>query len=271
MQPQIVEETHATTGPEAGKAARVRLSRPVLQLLVGLSGVVFLALLVFFGRYLVNPRPIEELIHPELGLDVPPHYLGPLFGLDRPVGVAVSPDGGQIYVSESGSERLVRVFNRRGRQISAWAPGSGLPSERSPVYLAVDGSGSVLVSDRRHHLIAIYNAEGRLQGEYQPGWSPLGLQFTPDGSLLVTAISAGRHSVRQFSLIPASEAPTLVESGPSCGKSGDGPGNLSFQTGAVRDALGALRSGRQQLAHRRLGCRGTLFVSFRRRSRAKNR
>ena len=229
--------------PNPSSSHTPQMPRWFLQLLVGLAGLVFVVVSVFFVRYLFNPRPIEELISPDLSLDTPPHYLGSIYNVNHPVGVAVSPDGDRIYVSESGGERLVQVFDRRGQELGALVPATMWPVERSPVYLAVSSDGLVLVTDRSRHLISIYAPDGILKAEYDPGWSPLGVRFDQDGMLLITDVSSGHNTVRQLALNSAANrflTPTLSEVGPILGENRDGPGQLNFPNSAVRDALGRI-------------------------------
>jgi len=209
--------------------------------LVGFLGIVLVVLSVFFVRYLLNPRPIQELISPELSLDNPPHYLGSIYNLNRPIGVAVSNDGTRIYVSESDGERLVRVFDRGGQEIGSLDPTSTQSGERAPVYLAVSPDEYILVTDRNRHVVSVYASDGTLQTEYDPGWSPLGVRFSPEGALMVTDVSTSRNSVRQliFNVSPqGNQNSSLFEIGPTLGETGAGPGQLNFPNSAVRDTQG---------------------------------
>ena len=230
-----------TANPTPGMPSSSQRSKLILRFLVGFAGLAFMVVSVLFIRYLLAPRPIQEIISPGINLSTPPHYLGSIYGVNNPVGVAVSPDGDQVFISESSGDRLVRIFDRRGQEIGALAPVSTNPVERSPVYLAVNADGYVFVTDRNRHMISIYSPEGILQSEYIPGWSPLGLRLSPNGFLLVTDVTQGFHSVHQLSFNPASDLtqmPTLIETDLTLGESGDGPGQLSFPNTAVRDIQG---------------------------------
>jgi hypothetical protein len=46
-----------------------------------------------------------------------PHYVSDIYGTDGPMGVAVSPSGERIYVSESEGRRLVRVYDSSGEEV----------------------------------------------------------------------------------------------------------------------------------------------------------
>ncbi len=218
-----------------------RRSRQILRVLVSFFGLALLLGIALLVRYLVSPRPFQEIFLSGVNLSRPPHYLGSIYGVDSPVGVAVSKDGDRIYISESSGERLVRVFDRHGQEIGVLPPPSINSVNRSPVYLAVGPDGHVLVADRGQHLISVYSPDGTLLSEFIPGWLPLGVRLNSDGTLLVTDVSPGLHRVHQLSFNPESDpalAPTLVETGLILGESGEGPGQLSFPNTAVRDDRG---------------------------------
>ncbi len=112
-----------------------------------------------FIRYMMKPEPLPE-IAPVGNVNYPPHYVFSIYGMDRPVGVAVSPNGERVYVAETGGERLVKVFDRAGNPLFSFAPPNSSSAQRSPVYLAVDSGGRVFVTDRLQNCIYIYDADG---------------------------------------------------------------------------------------------------------------
>lgn len=115
---------------------------------------------VFFLRYLLNPKPLPELL-PAVDLNYPPHYLYSIYGVSQPVGVAISPDGKKLYVAETGNNRLLKIFEAEsGKLLKEFSPPNTSSAQRSPVYLTVDASGRVYVSDRLQHAIFIYDADG---------------------------------------------------------------------------------------------------------------
>ena len=63
-------------------------------------------------------------------------------------------------MSETGGERLVKIFDREGQLLASFAPPRTQAGQRSPVYLAVDSSGRVLVTDRLQHGVFAYDSEG---------------------------------------------------------------------------------------------------------------
>ena len=134
--------------------------RRLLALLTALL-LLFAAILGLFIRYINRPAPLPELLIPESELVYPPHYLFSIYGLDQPVGVTLSPDGTRIYAAESGGDRLVRIFNRAGDEIDAFAPPRTRPGERAPIYLAMDSAEHLYVTDRLQHAVFVYDRDGR--------------------------------------------------------------------------------------------------------------
>ncbi len=114
-----------------------------------------------FARYLQKPEPLPEMVPVVNEVTAyPPHYLFSIYGLDGPVGVAVSPDGTRIYVAETRGERLIKVFDRDGNFLFSFAPPRTRPAERSPVYMMMDPVGRLFVSDRLQHAVYVYDGDG---------------------------------------------------------------------------------------------------------------
>jgi hypothetical protein len=111
-------------------------------------------------RYLLKPQPIAELIPANQNINYPPTYKYSIDKVDRPIGVAVSPDNQRIYVAESGGERLVKMFDRNGTLIKDFAPAGTTKSTREPRYLAVDAKGRVFLVDQLANAIQIFDADG---------------------------------------------------------------------------------------------------------------
>ncbi len=123
-------------------------------------------LLVFAGQsavfigYLFKPKPLPELLPGSVSLSFPPHYVFSIYSVDKPVSVAVSPDGDRIYIAETEGERLIKMFDRDGKLLGSFAPPRTITPERSPVYLAVSQDGKVFVSDRAQHAIFVFDTLG---------------------------------------------------------------------------------------------------------------
>jgi DNA-binding beta-propeller fold protein YncE len=126
----------------------------VLSVLVVLIGLLVTLLAV----YVINPKPLPDLL--PIDVDYEPHYLFSIYEVDQPMGVGLSPDGETIYVTESGGERLVRMFDRDGTPRSSFFAAGTTPTSRSPVYVDADAEGRVYVTDRLQHGIFVFDRTG---------------------------------------------------------------------------------------------------------------
>jgi DNA-binding beta-propeller fold protein YncE len=112
-------------------------------------------------RYVLQPVPLPDLLPWPVTANYAPHYLFSIYGVDGPVGATLSLDGKRIYVAETGGERLIRIFDREGNPLGAFAPPRTGPAERAPVYLAADRRGRVFVTDRLQHAVFMFDREGQ--------------------------------------------------------------------------------------------------------------
>jgi DNA-binding beta-propeller fold protein YncE len=200
--------------------------------------LLFLAFLVgvlvlFTAWYLVTRKPISEIPLPVITQESLPHYVFSVYGVTRPMGVAVSPSGDRIYVTETEGERVVRVFDGKGNQVGTMSPPSTTGTEHVPVYLALDPqNGDVYVSDRPTGSIYVYSGDGVFRHTLRPrdpklaGWQPLGLAFDAQGQLWVTDVSG-----------PYNRVHAITRDGQVVRTIGD-PGMFSFPNGVAVDASG---------------------------------
>jgi len=217
----------------AGEAAPTKMSKKRKGLIAALLiALVILALL--FVWYLMNRKPLSEL--PGLTSTTMPHYEFSIYGTTQPLGVAANAAGDRIYVTESGGERLVRVYDRAGKLVGTLKPPASAGKSHIPVYVAISPTTQdVYVSDTATSSIYVYDAKGTFLRTFAPKgdlggkWNPLGLAFAPDGTLYATDVRplpAKSHRVLAF-------APdgTLK-------RSIGAPGQLNFPNGIVVDAQG---------------------------------
>jgi DNA-binding beta-propeller fold protein YncE len=135
-----------------------------------------------------------------------PSYDSSIYGMVQPMGVAVSPDGERVYVSETGGERVVRVFDGSGEKIGALKPPGHKEGWRLPVYVAVSPENEdVYVSDRLREAVDVYDSEGAYVRSLKPegigkGANPLGVALGEEGNLVLSDVSGSRkrHRVLVF-------------------------------------------------------------------------
>ncbi len=168
----------------------------------------------FFINYLRNPQPLPEMLPEPIGnaINYPPTYKFSINNVDRPVGVAVSPDGQRIYVAESGGERLVKMFDRDGNLIKSFFPTGTTKSTRNPRYIAVDPQGRVYLVDRLNNVIHLFDADGnyldiilsanmtatKLLADNISGGAPAGTTFSYEGINRILTYQAPGQSPKQI-------------------------------------------------------------------------
>jgi DNA-binding beta-propeller fold protein YncE len=185
--------------PNAEEAPPERRRRKVLLLLLLLGA--FVALLGLAIWYLLFRQPIMVPTIP--GETIMPGYVTSVYGAGRPMGVAVSPDGGRIYAGETSGDMVARVFDAQGSLVGHLVPPTSTGSQHVPVYLAVHpGTGEVWVSDRPSASVYVYAADGTYLRAFAPeaaaGWQPLGIAFDAAGNAYVTDVGRQPHRVHVF-------------------------------------------------------------------------
>lgn len=208
-----------------------RRRRMVILLILGLAAA---GLVLFSAWYLITRKPITELPLPGLAIEKVPSYSFSVYGVNAPTGVAVTPDGSRIYVTQTEGDPRVLVFDAKGNPVGALVPPAATGSDHVPVYVAINPiNADVYVSDRPTGSILVYSADGTFKRVFEPGksltgWQPLGLAFDARGGLYVTDVSGPFNSVHEFDADGS-----LVR---TIGKDGE----FNFPNGVAVDAAGNL-------------------------------
>jgi DNA-binding beta-propeller fold protein YncE len=204
---------------------RRRRKAIILLLLLGL----LIGLLILAIWYLLFRQPIIAPL-PGISDTALPHYTSSIYGVDGPVGVAVSSSGDRVYVTQTGGQPGVLIFDADGNGVGTFETPSG--SVHAPVYLAIDPlTQEIYVSDRMAGAIYVYDTAGKLLRQYEPtsaipAWQPLGLAFDTAGNLFVTDFSGTTQKVEVFDRTGALVRTLGADSG------------LSFPNGVSVDAAG---------------------------------
>ena len=220
-------------GGVAAEATRTKMSKKRKGKIAALViALVILALL--FVWYLLNRKPLSEL--PGLSSTTLPHYEMSYYGVTTPIGVAATPTGDRVYVTESDGTRLVRIFDHAGKQTGTLRPPPSTGPSHLPMYVAINPkTQDVYVSDRMTYSIYIYDATGKYLRTFAPKgildgkWAPLGLAFAPDGALYATDVRGLTNKTHR--VVVFGPDGTLL-------RSMGAPGQLNFPNGIVVDSHG---------------------------------
>jgi DNA-binding beta-propeller fold protein YncE len=119
-----------------------------------------------------------------------PTFERTLAAAGRPWGVAVSPDGKRLYVSEGAGAYAVKVFDNKGSSIADATPPNTNEYGRLPMGLAVAPSGLVYVADRKLRQVDVYDADGAFKDVLRPAgvddWAPTGIAVDSSGLIYVS-------------------------------------------------------------------------------------
>jgi DNA-binding beta-propeller fold protein YncE len=191
----LLDEVPPTT-PVADDHRRRKLI--ILGVILGLIGLIA----GIFVWYLITRKPISAL--PLLAQESMPHYSYSIYGVSQPLGVAVTPDGQRIYVTQSDGDRTVLAFDHDGKLVATLQPPKSTGPSHVPVYVAVNPtSGEVYVSDRVTAAVYVYDADGTYKRDFKPAvklaqWAPMGLAFDAAGQLYVTDVGTAVHRILVF-------------------------------------------------------------------------
>lgn len=208
----------------------------LLLLLIALGWVLLLTI-----EYLRTGKPLGDLpgVPPPVVdlLDRPDfRYITSIEGLQTPMGVAVGRDG-RVYVTETGGERLIHIYDRFWNEVGSFAPPDTQSTARVPIYVALNAEGDVYVSDRGTGIIYIFSADGEPKGEVKApegfeDWHPLGLAFDNDGNLYVADVTPDKHRI--VVLDPKGKVKF------SFGAQGEADGQFWFPNGIAVDSQGRI-------------------------------
>ena len=209
-------KSSTTFGTPPPSRPLLRGRRPAPSEAEVIAWILLFVLVVFGGLaawYLLNRKPLSEL--PGLDTGKVPTYKTAFYGIEKPLGVAVSPDGSRLYATQSGTKAAAFVFNREGKKIGELKPPGTDIGYHVPVYLAVHpDSGDVYVGDRAAGKVYIYDATGKYRSTFAPKgkagtFSPLGIGVTKDDTLYVA--DAGSAEPKDHRILVFAKDGTLVK------------------------------------------------------------
>jgi DNA-binding beta-propeller fold protein YncE len=184
----------------ADEEERRRRRRFFLLILLGLLAAFFLLIVLW---YLIFRQPLPLPI-PPAPEDEAPAYSFAIYDVTKPLSVAVSRDGGRIYVTQSEGTQETLMLDGRGRPIGTLQPPATLTTHATQLYLAIDPlSGEVYASDRLAGQVYVYAADGSFARRFDPGlslagWQPLAVAFDTQGNLYVSDAAGTTQLIHEF-------------------------------------------------------------------------
>ncbi|MEI6363971.1 MAG: SMP-30/gluconolactonase/LRE family protein [Actinomycetes bacterium] len=201
MSNDTMTPTPEPIAPAPGEAESTGMSRRTLIILISAVCVLLLLLLGAFAWWAKTGKPLSQI--PVLSQETPPHFSTAVYDVTKPLGVAIDEANNRMYVTQSDGPRTVAVFDLDGNSLGQLEPGGKKSTIHLPIYAAVDPSnGDVYVTDRGASAVYVYDSSGNYVKEFKPkgvnGWSPLGIAFSPDGSLFVSDLRDPQQVIWQL-------------------------------------------------------------------------
>jgi DNA-binding beta-propeller fold protein YncE len=168
-------------------------------IILGIIGALILIIGSLFAWYLITRKPITAL--PGISAEAMPHYRYSIYGIQAPLGVAASPEGDKIYVTQSAGKRTVLEFDHAGKLLATLAPPASTGAAHVPVYVALNPTnGDVYVTDRMTAAIYVYTSDGTYLRTFKPtnltgAWAPLGIAFDKQGNVYVSEVGGKSHRI----------------------------------------------------------------------------
>jgi Uncharacterized conserved protein len=188
------------TSAESPTSDRRRRIRLILAMLLA---ILLLLFAIFAAWYLLFRKPITQLPLPSIE-GVMPGFSFAAYDLDKPLGIAVSADGGRMYVTQTGGGQETVVLDNRGTKVGELKPPTDVSARATQLYVAVDPkTGDVYATDRAAGRVNIYGPDGTYRGILVPSpdpgpWQPLGIAFDGDGNLFVSDAGGAFQTVRKL-------------------------------------------------------------------------
>ena len=105
---------------------------------------------------------------------------------NRPTHAAVSPNTGDIYISDGYGNSRIHKYSSDGRLLTSWGePGIDAGQFIRPHNIAVDADDQVLVADRECHRVQVFDADGKFITMWSNIYRPDGMTIGGDGNIYI--------------------------------------------------------------------------------------
>ena len=105
---------------------------------------------------------------------------------NRPTNMAVSPNSGDIYVTDGYGNSRVHRYTSEGKHIVSWgAPGVDPGEFQVPHNVVIDRDENVYVTDRENYRLQVFDSNGNLKNIWQNIYRPQALCMDRQGTIYV--------------------------------------------------------------------------------------
>ena len=105
---------------------------------------------------------------------------------NRPTHAAVSPNTGDIFITDGYGNSRVHKYTSEGELVLSWGePGIDAGQFIRPHNVAVDSDDLVYVADREAHRVQVFDADGHFVTMWNNIHRPDGMTLGPDGNIYV--------------------------------------------------------------------------------------
>ncbi|MCS6830279.1 MAG: phosphoesterase [bacterium] len=133
------------------------------------------------------------------------------------LGMAVSPDGRRVYLTNAASQLLEAVVQadgnlQWGRRIDMPQPSVGGDSYPCGIALSTDGNMAYVALSRNNSLAVVDLREGKVVAQVAVGVAPFAVKVSTDGRRAYVSNWGGRHPKAGEKTAKTSDTPALVDS-----------------------------------------------------------
>ena len=105
---------------------------------------------------------------------------------NRPTHAAVSPNTGDIFITDGYGNSRVHKYTAEGERVLSWGePGIDAGQFIRPHNVAVDSDDLVYVADREAHRVQVFDSDGNFVTMWNNIHRPDGMTLGPDGNIYV--------------------------------------------------------------------------------------
>jgi DNA-binding beta-propeller fold protein YncE len=177
-----------------------RRRRMAVLLLLAVLAVLLVAVVIW---YLWFRQPITDIL-PDFLPTNPPAFQSAIYGLDKPLDVAVLADGSRMIVTQGGGDRATVMLDPLGNELASLVPPPTVAARSTQFYVAINPlNGETYATDRTNGSVFRYSSAGEYVGRFESSpsmgaWQPLGIAFDAAGNLYVTDAGGASQRVHVF-------------------------------------------------------------------------